>query len=214
MLQRSFLNKKLKKMLSGIVTLTSISLAISAATVESAHAALISRQTTFDAASGEKILFDWSYDSSAERDGVVDIEELEDWSWSFFWAGGDLFSTEFVWADGFNAQTRWWNGEPDLKFDSLNSKFVSFNTAGSAFYEDGYFSLEETNGGEVLYQYGNYLNVYNVPDGIVNIVEWTEGPTTRSGETGTMESTPEPTTVIGLITLGGVMLGSKRKTKG
>ncbi len=27
-------------------------------------------------------------------------------------------------------------------------------------------------------------------------------------------STPEPTTVIGFITLGGVLLGSKRKTKG
>lgn len=178
--------------------------AISAATVIPAQA-LTSRQTTFNEVDGgRQVIFDWSYDSSAEDDGLISLEELEEWSWSLFSATDQFLFQETVVQSGTNL-----NGSP-TKFRFLTTdlfepttpsqSFLDFDTGGSTTF---FFLLLGTENRGLI-----------IPG--MDTIFFDMGVTTTimpGGGSSSSQSTPEPTTVLGFITLGGVLLGNKRKNK-
>ena len=178
---------------------------VNPATVEPAQAIVVNKQTTIqfsdpNAVDFEYALFDWSYDDSAAMDGVVELEELENWSWSLATDEGVIVPVEEIVSDGESM---------------INTPFVKFQ------YQVESNTLSEFNTGALFHNLSTDSNTYSYFDYMINLDTWattdiTFGarPIDDRGTGEVLQSTPEPSLMLGFITLGGVLLGSKRKTKG
>ncbi|NES65121.1 MAG: PEP-CTERM sorting domain-containing protein [Okeania sp. SIO2D1] len=152
--------------------------------------------TTFETSVGD-VTLEWSGED-ASLDGIIDGTELSGHARVGF--NGHFY-------DLFNSQ--------------LNPSTFSYDL-GSSVLEEYSINLGNTSGYH-LYRHWGALVLDNDP--IVTTVltaevlsqETTETAVMHSGDGGGVvgvATTPEPTLTLGLIALGGLMLGSKRKSKG
>ncbi len=153
--------------------------------------------TTFETNQGDMTL-EWS-GSDSNVDGTIDLSELSG-PVSVGWNGNklDLGSPESWWESSFSYDTS--TKEIDLDTLEMGSEFTRI-TYDLSFYKTGENSSR-------FFLEGDFGLFYIMYDGTRQETEEVE----MSGG-DRVESTPEPTLTLGLITLGGLMLGSKRKKK-
>ena len=144
---------------------------------------------------GSNVTLDWSGED-ADDDGHIRIDELIDAEITWDGVTYDLYDSDLTFVDAkFDYDT-----EENLlkvvyidKFKIVDDKVYFINFSYDIFTYFSYLALQA--GPEF----------YALKGQIVQETEMTGG--------GTLATTPEPTLTLGLITLGGLMLGSRKKEK-
>ncbi|NEQ34810.1 MAG: PEP-CTERM sorting domain-containing protein [Okeania sp. SIO3I5] len=176
-------------------------------------------QTTFTFLSDpdfSKMLLDWSgYDSSGN--GLISSSEgeLESWNISLFDKNNVLKWSDHVVQEGTVLDTA-----DGLDRSSSGIQF-EYELANSSFVE-----FQNDNSGLLGNFTDAFLEVYyeSDPEPMIIIDNVDFDPATQVGDsrairwprasTNPQVATPEPSLILGLIGIGGLILGSKRKTKG
>ncbi len=166
-------------------------------------AAATSFQTNFSLANDEFLTIDFS-GSDKTQDGLISYEDNELESWSISGKINDIEFSENIILGANNPYSQWLG----FTYDIQNHLLMDFDTSQirSNSFSESVIVLKDADKSSTY-----DIELLSSPR--ADTIHYWESIEDKAVVEVSTATTPEPSIMLGFITLGGVMLGSKRKTK-